>query len=218
MKQIKLYLCLIAFLIGVLSSCQDRVVGNGPVVSDSRSVDSFTAIESSLPGNIFISQDSEQTLRIETNENVLDLVETVVVNGTLQLRLTSNVNLNVRTLNVYISAADYERIRLSGAANLSSDNCLTLDELDLRISGAGNATLCGEANRLTVNISGAGNFGDYNFTVQDVQATISGAGNFRVTAEQTLDVNISGAGSVFYRGNPEISSNISGAGALVNAN
>lgn len=207
-------------LVLVFSACHysdDGISGNGPVVSEVRVVDTFSSISSSLPANIFISQDPEQSLRIETHANIMPLVQTNVVNGELILELSGSIR-NLNRFSIYISAADYERIRLSGAANIRSEGCLAVDDLDVRLSGAGNINLCGEVDNLSVRISGAGNFQSYDMIAQEVNAVVSGAGNMRVTAEQILDVTISGAGSIFYRGNPEIFSSISGAGALINAN
>lgn len=190
---------------------------HGPITIETRTVNTFNAINVSLAANIFISQEPTQNLRIETHEDILPFIDSYVVDGELILDLRRNIA-SMSRLNIYISAEDYERIRLSGAANIRSEGCLSLDNLEMRISGAGTVNLCGETEVLDVRISGAGNFQGYGMVAEEVDATISGAGNLRVTAESILDVRISGAGSVYYRGNPQISSDISGAGSLINAN
>ena len=212
-------LLLLACLMFTLGACfnDDGINGQGPIVIETRTVDAFTAIRSSLPASVFISQDTEQSLRIETHENVLPIIDSYVRNGELMLELNRSVR-NIDRLNVYISAEDYERIRLSGAANLNSEGCLNLNDLEIRLSGAGNINVCGTAESLVVDISGAGNFQGFGMVAQNVNASVSGAGNMRVTAEQALDVTISGSGSIYYKGNPQINSNISGAGRLIDAN
>ena len=212
-------LLLLACLMFTLGACfnDNGINGQGPITIETRTVEPFTAIRSTLPANIFISQEAEQSVRIETHENVLAVIDSYVIDGELILDLNRSLR-NIDRLNVYISAEDYRRVELSGAANLSSEGCLNLDDLDIRLSGAGNINICGTAENLGVNISGAGNFQGFGMAAQSVNASVSGAGNMRVTAEQVLDVTISGSGSIFYKGNPQINSNISGAGRLIDAN
>lgn len=215
--KLKNLLILLAAII-TITACDGRgTFANGTIISESRSVDNFTSLDISVPANIYISQDPQQDLRIETHEDIMSIVETEVVNGELNICFSRSVR-NLRTLNVYISAADYERIELSGAANLRSEGCLTLNNLEIRSSGASTIDLCGQADEMSLHLSGASEFKSYNMQAQTVRAVVSGATNVRVTAEQLLDVIISGASKVRYKGNPQIDSDISGAGVLVNAN
>ena len=202
----------------IIGACHENGIdAHGPIVRETRTVDAFTAIDSSLPANIFISQDLEHGVVIETHEDILPIIESYVSGEELILGLTRSIR-NIDRLNIYVTAEDYQRIRLSGAANLESEECLSLNGLVVQLSGAGNVNLCGTADQLSVGISGAGNFRGYDMVAREVSAIVSGAGNMRVTAEELLDVTISGAGSIRYRGNPQIFQNISGAGSLINAN
>lgn len=204
--------------ITLVSACDDNgIFASGNIISETRSVDDFNSIDISVPANIYISQEPDQNLLIETHENIMNVVETVVINGELNITLSRSLR-RVETLNIYISAADYERIELSGATILRSEGCLTLDNLEIRSSGASNIDICGQADELDVRLSGASNFKGYGMESQIVNIRVSGASNMQVTAEQMLDVRISGAASVRYKGNPQINSDISGAGSLVNAN
>ncbi len=202
----------------VISSCDDRgVSGIGNIVSETRLVDTFHSIKVSAPANVYIRQDQNQELRIDTNENILSVIETVVIDGELNISLSRNLR-NIQALNIYINAADYERIELSGAASLRSENCLDLDNLEIKSSGASNLNICGQVDELRFRLSGASDFRGYNMEAQTVKAVVSGASNMRITAEELLDVTISGASQIRYKGNPQINSDISGAGSLVNAN
>ena len=212
-------LLLVACLMFTLGACinDSGINGRGAIVMESRPVVTFTSIRAGLPANIIISQEPEPSLRIETHENVLEAIDSYVLDGELILEFNRNVR-NLDRLNIYVSSEDYENIRLSGAANISTEGCLAVDDLQVTLSGAGNLDFCGTADLLDVSISGAGNFRGFDMVAQTVEARVSGAGSMRVTAEQVLDVNISGAGSIYYRGNPQINSEISGAGSLIDAN
>lgn len=202
----------------IIGACHENGIdANGPIVRETRAVTPFTAIDSSLPANIYISQDLEHGVVIETHEDLMPVIESYVSGDELILGLTRSIS-NIDQLDVYVSAEDYQRIRLSGASNIRSEECLSLNSLVVQLSGAGNINLCGVADDISVGISGAGNFQGYDMVAREVSAIVSGAGNMRVTAEEILDVTISGAGSIRYRGNPQIFTNISGAGSLINAN
>lgn len=212
------YLLFLLAAVTVISSCEDRgIFAGGNIISETRLVDDFHSLDISVPANIYITQDPSQDLMIETHENIMRVVETVVINGELNISLNRNLR-NLETLNIYISAADYERIELSGAASLRSEGCLNLDNLEIRSSGASNLNICGQVDELRFRLSGASNFRGYSMEAKTVNAVVSGASNMRITAEELLDVTISGASQIRYKGNPQINSDISGAGSLVNAN
>ena len=215
--KLKILLPFVALMM-ILGACHEYGIdAHGPIVRETRAVDAFTQVTSSLPANIYISQELEHEVVIETHEDILPIIDSYVSGGELVLDLNRSLR-NIDRLNVYVSAENYERIRLSGASNLESEECLSVDGLVVQLSGAGNINLCGTADQLSVGISGAGNFRGYDMVAREVSAIVSGAGNMRVTAEELLDVTISGAGSIRYRGNPQIFSNISGAGSLINGN
>lgn len=210
-----IYLLIIVF---IATSCDEmNINGSGPIISESRTVPTFTSISSSLPANIIISQGNEQSLTIETHGNVLSVIESTVVNGELRLRINNSVR-NLDRLDVYITAADFENLRLSGASRLETEGCLDVDQLEVHLSGATSADLCGISESLEIHLSGAGIFRGYDMMAQTVGASVSGASHVQVNASQLLDVSISGAATVRYKGNPQINSSISGAGSLINAN
>ncbi len=212
------YLLFLLAAVTIISSCDDRgIFAGGSIISEARSVDDFHSLDISVPAHVFITQDPNQDLVIETHESIMHVVETVVINGELNISLSRSLR-NLETLNIYVSAADYERIELSGAASLRSENCLDLDNLEIKSSGASNLNICGQVDELRFRLSGASNFRGYGMEAQTVRAVVSGASNMRITAEELLDVTISGASQIRYKGNPQINSDISGAGSLVNAN
>jgi len=205
-------------LVFLASACDEmNINANGPIITETRSVAAFTSIDSSLPANIIITQGDDQNLTIRTYGNVIGLIQSDVVNAELRLGLKRSVR-NLERLDVYITAADYERLNLSGAARLSTEGCLEIDKLSIRLSGASETNLCGIANELDVELSGASSFKAYDMPTNIVNVSVSGASDVRVSANELLDVTISGAASIRYKGNPEISSSISGAGSLINAN
>ncbi len=76
----------------------------------------------------------------------------------------------------------------------------------------------GTADKLDVNISGAGSFNGGDLHSQTAKVNISGFGSATVWVDDELDANVSGAGSINYYGSPSsITKNVSGLGG-VNSN
>ena len=209
------HLLLMPFAILALSGCSlADITGSGPITSESRVVDYFHSVRLQIEADVYLLQDSEQTLRIETNENLISVIDTYVSNGELMIKSNHNIR-RAKRLKIYISAPDFKNITLTGSGDVESENCMDLDNLNLKISGSGKINFCGSVNSLDVSISGSGDINTYGLSAKAVEASLSGSGNIKVTAEENLTIKISGSGDVYYKGQPEIDSKITGSGRLI---
>ncbi len=66
---------------GVVQAASDRVAGSGPVRTQTRPLDAFTGIALALPAQLELRTGTAEGITIETNENLLPLIETSVENG-----------------------------------------------------------------------------------------------------------------------------------------
>ncbi len=202
----------------IIVSCDnDAIDANGAIVNEEREINGFSSISLSVPANVHITDEPGESLRIKTHENLLSFIDTDVIGTTL--RISTNHNLrNVKTLEVYVSALDYEKLSITGAGAIRVENCLDVDELELEITGAGLIEVCGNTGNLRTKITGAGKIEAYDLQTLTTNVTVSGSGEVQTRVSESLNVHISGAGVVRYIGNPEITSNISGAGVVRSAN
>ncbi len=216
MKYQKLPLILLALL--VLASCSEGdFTGNGPVVSEVRSLSEFHSVSSEISADIYLTQNPEQSFRIDAHENLLAIIDTRVVNGQLIIETDYNIRTSTR-IQVYISAADFRKISIAGSGSLESMNCMSLTDLELRIAGSANIDFCGTVENLFTAIAGSGNVNAFGLESMTVDTRITGSGDVKVTVEESLDVRITGSGSVRYKGNPEVNSTITGSGRVVQSN
>ena len=74
--------------------------------------------------------------------------------------------------------------------------------------------MVGKASSVDSNISGSGKVVATDLVADTVSCSVSGSGDFFVTAQKYLNVDISGSGSVKYKGNPQIDQSISGSGKV----
>jgi hypothetical protein len=211
------------------------IKGSGNVVTEERDVSGFDRVALSGFGEVIITQGDEESLTVETDDNLMRYIETVVRGVTLELGFTDDdillrpsksiiFRLSVIELTALDSSgaglfeideldADRLEVTLSGAGDIRIDS-LTATDLVVTVSGAGNIKLAGQVKTQEVNLNGLGNYVAPDLESQAATVRISGAGSASIWALDTLDVTISGAGNVDYYGSPEVSENISGVGKV----
>jgi len=191
-----------------------QIIGSGKIVSESRTVGTFTGIQVKNFAKVFITQDTVESLRIESDDNVIGLVLTSVNGSTLIIGL-SDGSYNHVTVNVYVSMKTVRLLESAGAAEFTSLNSMKLDSLFCRITGTAKITLAGSVNYENVEIFGSGDIHTLNLVSYFCTIKIYGAGNADVNATQQLDAEITGAGIITYAGNPPVVHRvITGTGAI----
>ena len=241
MKKISSVIAILFVIISIagLSSCR-KIIGEGPVLTEERIVANFTEVESSIAGAVYLSEGSVQQVRIESQQNIIDVVETKVEDGILKLKLRNNTILaNNSNLKVYISIPKYRSISLMGSGNVTVENGLNSHDLSLKLTGSGNididrlygndlySQLTGSGNirigagteeSQTVHITGSGDYEAKNMTSKHADVVITGSGNATVKAINSLKAKISGSGNVYYYGNPVVDVVITGSGNVKHQN
>ncbi len=109
------------------------------------------------------------------------------------------------------------KIRISGAGDLVADD-LACNTIECNVSGAGDITLRGRADKGKFTVSGAGDIKAYDFPVVDLECKVSGSGDVKVNATGTLDASVSGVGDIHYKGNAKANTRVSGFGDIKKAN
>jgi len=223
-------------LLFVFSSCRkDLVVGNGPVVTQARSINNFTGVSYRVPGKVNLKIGPVYKVEVSAQQNILDVLNTYVSNGVLiidfsdHVRVRENVNI---TINITAPSADHLSVSGTGDMNVEGDlitsnlnlsssgtgkiiiqKATVAGTLDADISGVGNISIGdGSAVNEDLRISGVGDIDFSNIAAHTAITHTSGSGNMKVNLSQSLDVHISGSGTVYYRGTPAITTHISGSG------
>lgn len=196
----------------------------------------FTRLKISSAMNVWIIQGDQCDVRVETEDGIDKGVVQIEQNGeTLELsvrwkkyKLGDNLKWGI---NVYVTVRELEKLEVSGAVHVQSQNRLNCNRLDIELSGAVETELDINANDVKVETSGAvelkmkGNCknldaetsGAAEFLAPELSAEscvieTSGAASIDVMALKALKVESSGASRVLYRGNPEnLDINTSGA-------
>lgn len=234
MKRINILLSIASMII--FSSCE-RITGEGELRTETRGTGNFTGVEAQISGNIYYTQGSEYKVELTAQQNILNVMETPIINNKLVVRFRNNVRVKSHEqITVRVTAPSITGISSSGSGNVTVLSPLIANNLAFNLSGSGNINLAGiTTSHLEAIISGSGNIyvssgsattthfkisGSGNIEAENVQAksaltNTSGSGTIKLNASETLDVTISGSGSVFYTGNPVINTNISGSGRVI---
>ncbi len=92
---------------------------------------------------------------------------------------------------------------------------INVKELESRISGSGNIRLTGSADRSTSNVSGSGNFIAGDLVTSSSSVRVSGSGNAKINANDSVVAGVSGSGDVRYTGDAKsVRSSTSGSGSV----
>ena len=238
MKTIK-HLFFGSLLVLASTSCIDRFVieGNGVVNSEERDLVSFSKVKSSGNFEVYITKGNTPEVIVEAEQTILPYIETTVSGNTLLIDIPGwNTVINHRPMKVFVTTAALESVKLSGSGFIEAEYFET-DVMDLFVSGSGSIqtdvsagfveagvsgsgkiTISGDAGDSKLNISGSGNIYANNLASENCQAFISGSGNMRVFAVETLRADISGSGNVYYKGNPNVDYHVSGSGKVIREN
>lgn len=223
MQTIKFLLFFLASMLAFFySALAQEMKGNGNVVKQERDIGSFSAIEIGGVLNVYLAQGDKESVMVEADENLLDIVETINKGDKLIVRLKRGVELKkAKQKDVYITLRNIDHLKVSGVVHVESTTPITAEELDLDIGGVsktdldvrcdrlhvqadmvGSLTLRGEVREASINNRGVGSLKAFDLQADKLAINNSGVGSAEVSAQQEISINSSGVGSVQYKGDP----------------
>ncbi|MFN0014116.1 MAG: head GIN domain-containing protein [Saprospiraceae bacterium] len=238
------YLLAFMFLVGIFVlgqfSCGDNnwsfgpsTRGEGPIKTESRSVSDFRTVEARISGKVEIRVGDKYAVEVHTQENLLPILRTEVVDGALQIYFSENVS-GTDNLLVKITAPAYEGLSVSGSADMEVFSQIKGNELYLAVSGSGLISLPeAEVNTLNCDIAGSGNLevgghaqsaffevsgsGDIEAKKLEAntgKANIAGSGSVTCNMKESLKANIAGSGDIYYTGAASVEMSVAGSGTV----
>lgn len=231
MKQIKIILALL-FLTGIFVQTAQAQFRKDNIVLEKRDISTFTELDVAGAFTIHLMETETPFLEIETNQNVMESIETVVQNGRLYITLKHGIK-RVKAITIHLGFQELEEIELSGAVSLRSDAPLRTkhmkmdisgaartefelisDYTEVEIAGAASVFLCGKVTQADFQLEGAGKLIAPDMVVKEMNLEVSGAGKAKVHVLEELDVDVAGAAIVKYLGNPRIQRDVSGVASI----
>ncbi|MEW6006043.1 MAG: head GIN domain-containing protein [Stygiobacter sp.] len=189
------------------------VRGNGKLKTQTRNIENFDRLEVGGVFSVKVEIGKEASLKIQAEENLLPLIKTNVVDGTLIIETKKGLNPR-REIKILITTPDLNYVEVSGANSLQIFN-IDEDVFEVNLSGAGSIYLKGKVEKFYADLSGAGSIDSKDLIANVVEISVSGAASADVFAKERIDASVSGVGSINYYGNPQnVKTNISGVGSI----
>ena len=178
-----------------------RIKGSGNLQSERRDVPSFTGVKVGGATQLEIKVGGEQSVEIETDDNLLELTKVYVKNDTLYVERRGNIWTS-SPLRVRISVPHLSRLNLSGASKADLQG-VRADKFELDLNGASKVNIEGEAATFIADMSGASTLEADNFKTVKTVIEASGASKANVFVSEDLNADASGASKIYYSGNPK---------------
>lgn len=197
-----------------------------------RAIDGVTRIHFRLPGELQVRYGATEQLVVEAEPSVMPKLDIAVRGDTLvlaskgsfktdkQLRLTVTIK-SLRSLKsegsgkvliANFTGSDID-IDAAGSGSIVLKN-VKPGRLAIVVKGSGGIEASGSGKYLQARIDGSGSIDAVDFQAKAAEASITGSGDIRVHAEESLKGAISGAGNIGYRGNAKVTQSITGAGSI----
>lgn len=200
----------------------EGVEGNGNVFSKERNIHPFHGISVENGIDVFITQTNKEKLLLSADENLHEIIITEVQNGILKIGSKENIK-RAATLKIDLEYINLDYIQISSAGDVKGNNKLSTEDIEIRLSSAGDldleldaikinckisssgdASLAGTTKYFDAELSSAGDLNAFNLIAEDCKVRVSSAGNARVYGTKTFDLAASSAGDIRYKGEGKI--------------
>ena len=206
----------------------------GDKIEKSFDVANFSRIYLKGPYEVHLRQTTKCELTVIAKEDYFEKLDVTSSGGELSIEFDGKHFHKTKSIEVYISFQDLEKLEIEGAVDLQCENQIKTDNLKLEFEGAGNVELNISTNKMIADISGVGNFeieGDTDYHKVDFSGIGSyeahdlhskytivesnGIGSVKVYASNKFKGEANGIGSIDYYGDPEdVSVDASGLGSV----
>ena len=194
-------------------SSGESITGSGVLKRETRETGSFSGLELNISADLKVEQSERPSVVIEADDNILPVISTEVVDGTLVVSPSANYSSRSK-ITLTVGVPVLRRLSMRGAGDAFLDS-VTRDELVLSVSGAGTVDGVGRVDRLDAQLLGSGRLLLGRLQAKECQVTITGAGNGTVFASESLTAFITGSGRIEYLGDPQdVTRRIVGAGSV----
>lgn len=208
--------------------------GNGTITEQAREVnEDFTTVAASEGLHVYVSQADNFKIKVEADENIIDLIGTDIQNNTLKIYAIKNIG--NATKNIYVSLPNIAGLKSSSGAQLKTETeintpelsidassgafvsaIIVTDNISLDASSGAHITITGTAKNSTVDASSGAYINASEFKTVTSNAQASSGANVNLNVAESLHADASSGGNISYSGKATLSSKKSVAGNISN--
>lgn len=210
------------------------IKGNGEVVSEDRTISSnFSEIKVQQGIQVYITQGNSTELKVEADENIIDVLRTEVKNNILNIYFDKNVY-KASSRKVYLTTSDISKIETSSGASVKTENTIETTILELDSSSGSAIKMYVNADEISSSSSSGATINIYGKSKEFSAMASSGStidadkletinATAKVSSGANIDLNVSGkliakassGGDIDYEGNPtEVNKDTSSGGSV----
>jgi hypothetical protein len=211
----------LALAVAPIAANAQNIKGNGKVKTDVRQVGAFNRVVVQGLVELYLSQESTESVKIESEENLVSLFKTSVSDSTLYVFVPSVKK--ALKLNVTVAYKDLKQIILLNEVTLQSEKVANFDDIEIICGGASRLNFEFKAAKSTIKVldNSAVSLRGYSenltieahdetevnaFDLQSDYCTIIGSGyaEISINAKKKLGITMSGSCNLYYMGEANI--------------
>src|ERR671912_494723 len=140
---IKKFVCLLMYSAVIfLAACnKESMRGEGAVISEERTVPSFTQVQLDGDGEVTITYGPTQKVSVSGYQNLLPVYETRIVAGVLHLGFKPGYSIRNNNMRVVIEVPQLTYMRINGSGKITANNFIQGGGMLAYINGSGDLLL-----------------------------------------------------------------------------
>tara|TARA_R110000868_G_C10930418_1_gene766326 strand:- start:149 stop:805 length:657 start_codon:yes stop_codon:yes gene_type:complete len=198
------------------------VRGNGNVQLEDRTLNaSFTAIEASQGLDVYLTQSNDESIVIEADENLHEIIKTEVKGNVLRIYSDKNIGY-AKSKKIMVNFKTLSKISSSSGSDVAITNTITTDHLELNTSSGSDMTLkvnttelechsssgsdlklSGSTQKLVAEASSGSDINAGDLIAESSRVKASSGADITVNTVKELTADANSGGDIKYYGNPE---------------
>jgi len=146
---------LIKFIVATVLSANfnNGVNGNGNVTTENRTInDAFTAIDASEGLDVYITQGDRESISVEADDNLHDIILTDIENGVLTIHTKNNIGRS-SAKKIHVTFKEITNITSSSGSRIKATHRISANRLDVNTSSGSQIKLEVDTDVLHCNTS-----------------------------------------------------------------
>jgi hypothetical protein len=172
-----------------------QIKGNGNIVKQKRDITAFSKINVKNGWDLVLSQGEEYSLKIEAEENLIDIVVTEIENGVLNIY--SNINiLKSKRRRLHLSFRELNSIEASGSSDIFAKTPIQSNIFKLDLKGSSDVDkLSFQGKKIIGNFKGSSDVIINFISSADIEIVASGSSDITLTNIDAEKCNLKLSGS-----------------------
>ena len=241
MKKISKQFIGILFIAALFTSCSidifNRVNGNRNVlVKERKPQDDFSGITVSTGIDVFISQGNTNSITVEADENLHDIIITEVNNGVLKIYSDKNI-WKAKARKVHVTLENLTLLKATSGSDVHSETIITTNEISITATSGADINIEIDAQSIATSATSGADIKVYgtainhasnatsgsaidahNLKSENVIVKVTSGADVQIYASKKIEAKATSGGAIDFRGNPGIINRKTTSGGSISKN